>query len=208
MKVLVACEMSGRVREAFRRRGHDAWSCDLLPSLDGSPYHIEGDVYEELYAAAKASHPYDLIIAHPPCTYLTVAGNGTYSKRDDLFLPAAAFARGFMGFADRVCIENPVGRLSTLWRRPDQYIQPYEYGEDASKKTCLWLKGLPLLHADPDKRKPGRIVEDPPGSGIFRERWANQTDSGQNRLGPSENRSLLRSITYEGIAEAMATQWG
>lgn len=186
------------------KRGHDAYSCDILPSLDDSPYHIEGDVYEHL----KSSERYDLIIAHPPCTVLTVAGNGTYSKRPDLWGPAVTFATSFFDYSDRVCIENPIGRLSTLFRKPDQIIQPYQFGHDASKRTCLWFKNLPYLEIDPDKRKPGRIVEYPPGSNTFRERWGNQTDSGQNSLPPSKDRSSIRSITYSGIAEAFASTWG
>lgn len=202
--MLVACEFSGVVREAFRARGHEAYSCDLLPSPDNSPFHIQSDVFEFL----EGSGPFDLIIAHPPCTYLTIAGNRYYSERPDLYGPAATFATSFFEYSERVCVENPVGRLSTLFRKPDQTIQPYEFGDDASKRTCLWLKGLPPLVKDGDKRKPGRMVEYPKGSGRVVERWSNQTDSGQNKLGPSRDRPLLRSITYKGIAEAMAEQWG
>lgn len=205
MRVLVACEFSGVVRDAFIAKGHDAWSCDLLPSLPGpsASRHFHEDVCRVL-----TEYDWDLIIAHPPCTYLTVAGNRYYAHRPDLFEPAARFATSFFNYADRVCVENPVGRLSRLFRKPDQTVQPYDFGDDASKRTCLWLKGLPLLVADPDKRKPGRVVEYPPGSGKFVERWSNQTDSGQNKLGPSDDRATLRSITYQGIADAMAEQWG
>lgn len=215
MRVLVACEFSGVVREAFRARDHEAFSCDLLPSLDNSKYHLqdnvlrylEGIYYPDFYQFAKFKS-WDLIIAHPPCTYLTVAGNRYYADRPDLYLPAASFAASFFEHAGKVCVENPIGRLSTLYRKPDQIIQPYEFGEDASKKTCLWLKGLPKLELDGSKRFPGRKVEYPTGSGKIVERWSNQTDSGQNRLGPSDDRSSLRSITYQGIANAMADQWG
>ena len=198
MRVLVACEFSGVVREAFRSRGHDAWSCDILPADDNSEYHWQADVRECLRLNTWCDD-LDLIIAHPPCTYLTVAGNRYYANRPDLYLPAAEFATLFFNFAPRVCVENPIGRLSTLYRKPDQIIQPYEFGEDASKATCLWLKGLDPLAST--KRVVGRIVNG-------KERWSNQTDSGQNKLPPSKDRSNLRSITYPGIAEAMAEQWG
>ena len=203
MRVLVACEFSGVVREAFRRRGHDAWSCDLLPALDGSKYHIQGDIKN--YVAPTL---FDLIIAHPPCTYLTVAGNRYYANRPDLYNDAVSFATMFFDYSEKVCVENPIGRLSTLFRKPDQILQPFEFGEDASKRTCLWLKGLPHLNKEGYQRRPGRIVEYPPNSGKMVERWGNQTDSGQNRLPPSEHRSSIRSITYQGIADAMAEQWG
>lgn len=188
MRVLVACEFSGVVREAFRKRGHDAWSCDLLPAKDDSPYHYTQDVVEILEYGT-----WDLIIAHPPCTYLAVSGNAHYANRPDLYLPAMEFAKNFFNYSDKVCVENPVGRLSTLWRKPDQYIQPWQFGEDASKKTGLWLKNLPLL-------EPTKIIK--------KERYSNQTPSGQNKLGPSKDRGYLRSITYQGIADAMADQWG
>lgn len=202
MRVLVACEFSGVVREAFRKKGHDAWSCDILDSLDNSPHHYKCDVREIL------KDNWDLIIAHPECKYLTVSGNAHYADKPNLYIPAADFATMFFDYAPRVCIENPVGRLSTLFRKPDQIIQPYEFGDDASKRTCLWLKGLKTLVPVLARRFPGRIVEYPVGSGKYVERWSNQTDSGQNKLGPSEDRSSLRSITYKGIAEAMAEQWG
>lgn len=207
MRVLVACEFSGVVREAFRTKGHDAWSCDLLPALDNSPYHFQIPVYDLLEDERVVGEGFDLIIAHPPCTYLTVAGNRYYADRPDLYEPAADFAISFFDYAERVAVENPVGRLSRLFRKPDQIIQPYEFEEDASKKTCLWLKNLPKLVPDPSKRYNGRFVEYPPGSGKMVERWGNQTDSGQNKLGPSDDRSNLRSITYKGIANAMAEQW-
>lgn len=203
MRVLVACEFSGVVREAFKAKGHDAWSCDILPSLDDSEHHHQCPVEKLLKFKA-----WDLIIAHPPCTYLTVAGNRYYAHRPDLYEPARDFAVSFFNYAEKVCVENPVGRLSSMFRKPDQIIQPYEFGEDASKKTCLWLKGLPNLVVNPLERKSGRFVEYPKGSGRMVERWSNQTDSGQNNLGPSDDRSNLRSITYKEIANAMANQWG
>lgn len=191
MKVLVACEFSGVVAKAFADRGHEVSSCDLLPCEgQGDWWHYTGPVEDIL----NKEYEWDLIIAHPPCTYLSVSGNRYYANRPDLYEPAVEFAKMFFDYADKVCVENPVGRLSSKWRKPDQYIQPWEFGHDASKKTGLWLKGLPLLkgHATP----------------LIRERYANQTPSGQNALPPSEQRWKLRSITYSGIAEAMAEQWG
>lgn len=209
MRVLVACEFSGVVRRAFRERGHSAWSCDLLPPLDNSNYHFQCDITQLLEnTRQEKGNCWDLIIAHPPCTYLTVAGNAHYADKPELFIPAMEFARSFFEYAERVCVENPIGRLSSLWRKPDQIIQPYEFGDNASKKTCLWLKNLPRLVPLENQRVQGRMVEYPKSSGRMVERWDNQTDSGQNRLGPSEDRSSLRSITYQGIANAMAEQWG
>lgn len=196
MRVLVACESSGTVRDAFAARGHDAWSCDLLPS-EGK--HLQGDV------RAFLQQDWDLLIAHPPCTYLAVSGMHwtTRGLRDpQLTEDALAFVRLLMDCnIPRICIENPVSVISSRIRKPDQYIQPYEFGHDASKKTCLWLKNLPPLQKCPTQYVQPRAVD-----GKFR--WANQTDSGQNKLGPSEDRWQIRSKTYEGIATAMAAQWG
>ena len=196
MRVLIACEYSGRVREAFRARGHDAWSCDLLPSEDPSLRHIQGDVLEVI------GRGWDLMIAHPPCTHLAVSGarhfeakraDGRQQEAIEFFL---ALARAPI---PRIAIENPVCIMSSVWRKPDQVIQPWQYGHDASKSTCLWLKGLPHL-------VPTKIVAGRDAGG--KERWGNQTDSGQNKLSPSPDRWKERSRTYEGIAEAMADQWG
>lgn len=199
MRVLVACEFSGVVRRAFQAKGHTVISCDLEPAMDDTTWHYQGPVEELLADVTNGDTYFDLIIAHPPCTYLTVAGNRYYHDRPDLYMPAAEFATMFFDYAPKVCVENPIGRLSTLFRKPDQIIQPYDFGEDASKATCLWLKNLSSLV--PTKRVYGRMVNG-------KERWANQTDSGQNRLPPSKDRSNLRSITYQGIADAMADQWG
>ena len=207
MRVLVACERSGIVREAFRRRGHNAWSCDLLPAEDGSPYHIQGDAVIASLDTDGLREPgddwWDLMIAHPECRYLSVSGlhwNHRRPERAALTEQAAEFAVALWNAPiKRVALENPVGILSSRIRKPDQIIQPYQFGEDASKATCLWLRGLPPLI--PTKRVPGRIVNG-------KERWANQTDSGQNRLGPSPTRSMDRARTYQGIADAMADQWG
>jgi hypothetical protein len=197
MRVLVACESSGVVREAFRSKGHDAWSCDLLPSEDGSLHHIEGEALEVAYGGG-----WDLMIAHPPCTYLCSSGlhwNKRVEGREARTEAALGFVRLLLGApVPRIAIENPVGRIGTAIRPADQYIQPYDFGEDASKRTGLWLKGLPKLV--PTQRVAGRMVGG-------KERWSNQTDSGQNRLGPSEDRWQQRSRTYAGIAMAMAEQW-
>ncbi len=196
-RVLVACEFSGRVRDAFRMHGHAAWSCDLLPAADGSPYHIQGDVREQLVDA------WDLMVAHPPCTYLCSSGlhwNKRRPGRATLTEEALEFVRLLLDAPiPRIALENPIGCISTRIRKYDQIIHPHQYGHDASKATCLWLKGLPRLV--PTLHVPPRMVNGKP-------RWANQTDSGQNRLPPSEDRWALRSETYRGIAIAMAEQWG
>ncbi|HRP36293.1 MAG TPA: class I SAM-dependent methyltransferase [Candidatus Dojkabacteria bacterium] len=186
MRVLIACEFSGVVSQAFRDRGHNAISCDLLENMQtGRLFHHTGDVIQFL---KDTPNEWDLIIAHPPCTYLSVSGNRYYADRPDLYIPAAEFAESFFKYAERVAVENPVGRLSTLWRKPDQYIQPYQFGHRETKKTGLWLKNLPLL-------QPTNIVEGPYEQRIW-------------KMGPSKDRGYLRSITYQGIADAMADQWG
>lgn len=196
MRVLVACEYSGRVREAFRKRGHEAFSCDLLESEDNSPYHIQGDVLELL------KEPWDLMIAHPPCTYLASSGlhwNHRVPGRAEKTEESLEFVRKLLGSGiPRIALENPKGCISTRIRKPDQTIQPYQFGDDASKSTCLWLVNLPLLV--PTNYVPPRIVDGKP-------RWSNQTDSGQNKLTPSVDRWKERSRTYSGIAEAFANQW-
>ena len=210
MRVLVGCESSGVVREAFRRRGHHAVSCDLLPADDGSAAHYQEDIFQVLHVAR-----WDLLIVHPPCTYLSVSGLHWNHRRPE----RAAQTESALHFVQRLlelprvyprlrlCLENPRGCISTRIRRPNQSIQPHQFGHDASKLTDLWLDGLEPLRIDPAKFVPGRIVgTDKRGRPIMR--WANQTDSGQNRLGPSPDRWKLRSRTYEGIAEAMAEQWG
>jgi site-specific DNA-cytosine methylase len=196
MRVLVACESSGTVRDAFAARGHDAWSCDLLPAPG---QHLQGDVREFLHLG------WDLLIAHPPCTYLSVSGMHWTVRglRDpQLTEDALALVRLLMDApVPRIAIENPVSVISSRIRKPDQTVQPYQFGHDASKRTCLWLKGLPKLVPNPDQFVPGRMVKGRP-------RWANQCDSGQNKLGPSADRWQVRSKTYDGIAQAMAEQWG
>lgn len=196
MRVLIACEYSGAVRDAFRARGHDAMSCDLLPTDAPGPHH-QGDVGQVL------GDGWDLMIAHPPCTYLSVSGMHWTRRglRDpQLTENALEFVRLLMDAPiPRIAIENPVSVISTRIGKPDQIINPYQFGHDASKKTCLWLKGLPPL-------KPTQVIEPRIVNG--RKRWGNQTDSGQNRLSPSPDRWKLRSATFPGIAAAMADQWG
>jgi len=198
MKVLVACEFSGIVRDAFLARGHDAWSCDLLPTEKEGP-HIQDDVLKHL------DDGWDLMIAHPPCTHLSVSGaryfdlkrkDGRQDEAIDFFM---ALVRAKIL---KKCVENPISIMSTLWRKPDQIIQPWQFGHPESKATCLWLEWLPLL-------APTNILSN-------REIWENQTKDGQNKLmvdgkwiGFNDPRtSHLRSRTYQGIAQAMAEQWG
>ena len=193
MKVLIACEYSGIVRDAFIALGYDAMSCDLLPTEQPGP-HYQGDVFDII------GNGWDLMIAHPPCTYLSSSGlhwNGRVPGRAELTEEAIDFVwRLMLSPISRIAIENPVGCISSRIRKPDQIIQPWHFGDDASKKTCLWLKNLPLL------RETNRL----PGNNLTRR--ANQTASGQNKLGPSPDRQKIRSKTYQGIANAMAAQWG
>ena len=193
MRVLVACEYSGRVRDAFIAKGHDAMSSDLLPSESPGP-HYQGDVFDII------NDGWDLMIAHPPCTYLCSSGLHWNQRRPE----RAAQTEAAIEFVERlidanipkIALENPIGCLSTRVRKPDCIIQPYQHGHAESKATCLWLKNLPCL-------QPSNIMERP-ASG----RWLNQTASGQNKLAPSADRWKLRSLTYQGIADAMAEQWG
>ena len=195
MRILIACEYSGTVRDAFIRAGHDAMSCDLLPTDVPGP-HYEGDVFDII------NNGWDMMIAHPPCTYLSVSGMHWTARglRDpQLTEDALDFVRRLMAASiPRIAIENPISVISSRIRKPDQIINPWQFGHDASKRTCLWLKNLPLL-------TPTDIVEPRIVNG--KKRWANQTDSGQNRLPPSDDRWKIRSETYTGIAQAMAEQW-
>lgn len=196
MRVLVACEYSGVVRDAFRVKGHDAVSCDLLPTEREGP-HLQCDVREVIGLG------WDLMIAHPDCTYLCSSGlhwNKRVEGRGFLTEQALEFVRFLMAAPiPLIAIENPIGRINTAIRAPDCYIQPYEYGHDASKRTGLWLKNLPPL--TPTNHIEPRIV-------AGKKRWGNQTDSGQNNLGPSPDRWKERARTYQGWADAMAEQWG
>ena len=196
MKVLVACEYSGTVRDAFLARGHDALSCDLLPADVPGP-HYQGDVRDII------GHGWDLMVAHPPCTYLCSSGlhwNKRVPGRAQMTEEALEFVRFLLDAPiPRIALENPIGCIGTRIRKADQTIQPWQFGHDASKATCLWLKTLPLLVST-------TVVEPRVVDG--KKRWGNQTDSGQNRLPPSEYRWKIRSETYQGIAEAMASHWG
>lgn len=196
--------------------GHEAMSCDLLPTESPGPHH-QGDVREIL------DWGWDLMIAHPPCTYLTTAAEWAYKdpsaikknlnpeklygyERLGARSDAIEFVKELAGAdIEKICIENPVGVLSTQWREPDQYIHPHQYNDDASKLTCLWLKGLQRLK--PTGFYPPRLVP-VDGGRSYKMRWSNQTDSGQNKEPPSENRAHVRSKTYLGWADAMADQWG
>jgi hypothetical protein len=212
MRVLVGMEYSGRVRDAFIRAGHDAMSCDLLPSEAPGP-HYQGDVFDIV------DDDWDLAIFHPTCTYLTISaewayGDGPYHQKlkPETLTGAARRAardRAVQQFLRimalpilRIAAENPIGVLSTRYRKPDQVVQPWWFGDDASKATCLWLKGLRKLI--PTRQVAGRQVEH---NGRTVLRWGNQTDSGQNRLTPSEDRWKERARTYPGLAEAMSLQW-
>jgi len=191
MKVLIACEYSGRVRDAFIGGGHDAMSCDLL-GTDAPGPHYQGDVRDVL------DYPWDLMIAHPPCTDLAVSGAAWFAKKRILGAQQAS-ASFFMMLAKadipRIAIENPVCIISSLWRKPDQVIQPWMFGHTEQKATCLWLKGLPKL--TPTNNVKDEMMTLPRNQ---RERL--------HFLPPSENRWKLRSETYQGIANAMANQWG
>lgn len=183
MRVLVACEYSGAVRDAFLARGHEAMSCDLLPTERPGP-HYEGDVFDVI------DYPWDLMIAFPPCTDLTVSGARWFADKRMVGRQqagAAFFMRLAKADIPMIAIENPVGVMSSLWRKPDQVIQPWQFGHGETKATCLWLKGLPPL-------KPTKIVEGREGRV-----W---------RMPPGPDRWKERSRTYEGIAAAMADQWG
>lgn len=199
MKILVACEESQAITIELRKLGHQAYSCDILDCSGGHPqWHIKGDAITEAY-----SGKYDMMIAHPPCTYLSVSGlhwNKRQPERAVKTEEALKFVKLLMDAPiDMIAVENPVSCISSRIRKPEQIIQPYEFGDDASKKTCLWLKNLPLLKKT--KYVEPRIVES-------KKRWSNQTDSGQNKLAPSPERAKLRSKTYHGIAVAIAEQWG
>lgn len=181
MKILIACEFSGIVREQFRQKGHDAWSCDLLPTeIPGN--HTQGDVLNIL------NEGWDLMIAHPPCTHLAVSGARWFKDKIQEQKEALNFVKCLMDAPiSKICIENPISIISSKIRKPDQIIQPWMFGHGETKATCLWLKGLPLLRAT-------EIV-----SG---------RENRIHKLPPSENRWKERSRTYQGIAKAMAEQWG
>lgn len=216
MKILVACEFSGLVRDAFIAKGYDAISCDLLPTERPGP-HYQGDIRDIL------GDDWDMMIAFPPCTHLASSGARYFAaKRVDGRQQAGVNFFLMLTRTDipKVVIENPVGIMSNIYRKPDQIIQPFQFGHPESKATCLWLKGLPKLKAanilEPQwKKNPdGTDYKDSGGKRYNQAhntpliRWENQTASGQNKLPPSKDRWKLRSITYQGIADAMAEQWG
>lgn len=182
------------MREAFRKKGHAAWSCDLLRSSDGSPHHYQEDVYELLH------NGWDMMIAHPPCTALCVTGNRHYAGTDER-TNALKLVQAMMDAPiEKKCIENPVGIISSTIRPPDQYVHPWMFGHRVNKKTGLWLANLPKL-------TPTKIVEPDDiitlSSGARMSRWYYETS-----LLPHKERAHVRSITFQGIADAMADQWG
>jgi hypothetical protein len=185
MNVLVACEFSGRVRDAFIKRGHNAWSCDLLPGEGDNPQnHFQGDVMHLL----RDRGPWDLMIAHPPCTYLAVSGARWMASRVDKVEEALFFVRELMDApVDRIAIENPISVISSRIRKPDQIIQPWQFGHGETKATCLWLKNLPKL-------QPTNVV--------------NGREPAVHKMAPGPDRWKKRSLTYQGVADAMAQQWG
>lgn len=181
MKILIACEFSGVVREAFRKLGHDAWSCDLLPCEDNSPYHLQCDVLRVL------DQGWDMMIAHPPCTHLAVSGARWFKNKLKEQKEALEFIKALMNAPiPKICIENPVSIISSQIRKPDQIIQPWMFGHGETKATCLWLKGIHRL-------SPTHIVAG--------------RENRIHKMPPSENRWKQRSRTYQGIADAMAKQW-
>ena len=223
MKVLVACEESQAVTIELRKLGHEAYSCDIEPCSGGHPeWHLQEDAIQVAYR-----EKWDMMIAHPPCTYLSVSGlhwnnrvDGRAQKTEDALL----FVKQLMNAPiEKIAIENPISIISSRIRKPDQIIQPYEFGHPESKATCLWLKNLPLLkptkYADwkQYRCKCGGVFEVDLGKygcpycggemGAAKPLWDNQTKSGQNKLPPSKNRAKLRSKTYLGIAKAIASQW-
>jgi hypothetical protein len=216
IRVLVACEYSGTVRDAFAKLGFDAWSCDLLPTeKDGN--HYQCDVMDII------DQNWDLMIAHPPCTYLASSGlhwNKRIPGRAEETEKSLDFVQKLLNAdINHIALENPIGAISGRIRKPNQIIQPYHYGHPESKSTCLWLKNLPKLQPtklaqfkqyrcqcgntfDVDLGEYG-CCEKP-----AKPMWDNQTKSGQNKLAPSVDRWKIRSATYQGIANAMAEQWG
>lgn len=186
-----------RSPEAFRKLGHDAWSCDILPADDNSPYHIQGDVFPLL------DNQWEMIIAHPPCTDLSSAGSSQWLKKqaDGRQQEAIDFVLAIANAkCPRIAIENPVGILSTIWRKPDQIIEPFHFGEAERKRTCLWLKGLPLL-------TPTDIVEVKPSGYAIRKSGPKAGKKYYYYYHQSKN-AHERSRTFQGIANAMAAQWG
>ena len=182
MKVLIGCEFSGTVRRAFRALGHDAWSCDILAAEDASPYHICGDVL------AYLGEGWDMGIFHPPCTHLAVSGSRWFTSKQKEQAEALDFVRSLIAAPiPRIALENPISIISSRIRKPDQIIQPWQFGHGETKATCLWLKNLPKL-------APTNVVAG--------------REARVHRMSPGPNRWKERSRTFEGIAQAMADQWG
>jgi len=208
MRVLVACEYSGAVSRAFREQGHEAYSVDLLPADhdEDEPFHFVGDYREALDQLEGAFGPIDIIIGHPPCTALAVSGNRWYTGTAEREQAARFVANMATVFSEHArlgwAIENPVGVLSSQWRKPDQMVQPYEYGDPARKRTCLWTHGLPPLV--PTNVVEPKLVkyERQDGSGRC------TTFSADYGVGYETRHGKRRSATYPGIAKAMADQWG
>ena len=181
MKILIGCEFSGIVREAFRKKGHEAWSCDIIPSDDNSKYHIQDDILNHL------DDNYDMLICFPPCTHLCSSGARWFKDKIPQQKEALEFIKKLLNCnIPKIALENPIGIISTRIKKPTQIIQPYEHGHGETKATCLWLKNLPKL-------KPTNIV--------------NGREARIHNMPPTKDRSKLRSITYRGIAKAMAEQW-
>jgi hypothetical protein len=194
MRVLIGCEFSGVVRRAFRDRGHDAWSCDLLPAEDGSPFHFQCDVRDVL------SDGWELAIFHPPCTYLSYVGTRHWNNQGRVYKRLEAlefFADLWTAPIDKICIENPKGCASPTIAKYSQIIQPYYFGDPHVKAACLWLKNLPLLHYSELNKKPKPLAVTPSGKNLYFEECTKSDDKGHTR-----------SITFPGIARAMADQWG
>lgn len=191
MRVLIACEYSGAVRDAFAARGHDAWSCDLLPS-DKPGNHYQGDVRDIL------NEHWDLMVCHPPCTHLAVSGARWFHLKQQQQNDALDFVRMLLNAPiERIALENPVSIISSKIRKPDQVIQPWQFGHEATKTTCLWLKNLPQLTPTNIVGKGARHITK---GGKSLPEWYN--------LPPSADRWKIRSATFQGIADAMAQQWG
>lgn len=209
MNILVACEESQAVATAFRNKGHEAFSCDLEPCSGGHPeYHIQADVRQVLPLK------WDIVIAFPPCTHLCASGARHFAikRADGRQQEGIEFFMLFTRLSCPFAIENPVGIMSSVWRKPDQIIQPWQFGHRDSKATCLWLNSLPRLAPTKLVKPVYTITLTSKGKRTSQShnipRWENQTPSGSNKLGPSPDRSKLRSKTYPGIAAAMAEQWG
>lgn len=182
-RILIGCEESGKVREAFRAIGHDAYSCDLIPARDGSRWHYQHDVFQVL-----KQHHWDMLICFPPCTHVCASGARWWPQKQREQQKALQFMKSLLEFPiTRIAMENPIGKFNTWYRAPDQIVQPWQFGHGETKATCLWLKNLPKLV--PTNIVEGRVAR-------------------IHRMAPGPNRARDRSETYQGIADAMAAQWG